>query len=196
MSRRLQNLWSRVTPETHTHESESKDRPPRTTNARRKYQRSSRSGARSRWPGEPSELQVSTNTLAKRDAHRIRRTRRRPRRAERRRLGSVRRELSHRDSKWVAMRTIAGRLRRLEDARFGAASGPEGPTAAELIRERRRLRLQAEGKEPEQDAAPVSWFDERGRPRTIAEILRSRFRIGVPRGEVRAAPTCAIGVPR
>jgi hypothetical protein len=71
------------------------------------------------------------------------------------------------------MTTIARRLVKLENFRFGPRESRNEPSAADLIRERRRRRLQAEGKAPEPDLPPISLFDERGRPRTIADIIRS-----------------------
>ena len=68
------------------------------------------------------------------------------------------------------MRAIERRIGRLENERRDRA--PAGPTIAEIIRERRRKRLAAEGKEPKPERPPRRWVDSRGRPLRIGEIIR------------------------
>ena len=70
------------------------------------------------------------------------------------------------------MRTTTRRLNKLEHITFGSKQSRNEPSPAEVIRERRRLRFIAEGREPEKPRPPISHYDEHGRPRTIAEILR------------------------
>ncbi len=68
------------------------------------------------------------------------------------------------------MRAIERRIRRLEqESRHRAEAGP---SPAEVIRERRRKRLLAEGKEPEPPLPLIPRFDQWGRPRKISEIMR------------------------
>lgn len=71
------------------------------------------------------------------------------------------------------MKAIERRIRRLEKESQRRAQA--GPSMAEIIRERRRKRLLAEGKQPEPDLPPVPHVDDRGRPLKISEIiLRTR----------------------
>lgn len=48
----------------------------------------------------------------------------------------------------------------------------QGPSPAEVVRERRRLRLAAEGL-PFEEAPPRDYVDSNGRPLTIGEIIRA-----------------------
>ena len=70
------------------------------------------------------------------------------------------------------MRTIITRLHRLEEL---AASGldDQGRGIADVIRERWRRRLAAEGKEPEPELPRrrEDYLDENGRPLSIGEII-------------------------
>ena len=69
--------------------------------------------------------------------------------------------------------SIDRRLRRLEkELRYRAEAGSTGPPIAEIIRERRRKRLLAEGKEPEPERPPTPCVDEKGRPLKIGDIIR------------------------
>jgi len=80
------------------------------------------------------------------------------------------------------MRTVARRISKLED-RFAARRDERGRTLADVLqrmRERRRLRLAAEGREPEKDL-PQEHFTEAGdRPWTLAEGMRRRFELRRP----------------
>jgi hypothetical protein len=67
-------------------------------------------------------------------------------------------------------RSLLGRLDRLE--KRTDRQRESGPSPAEIIRERRRKRLLAEGKEPERERPATPCVDERGRPLKIAEIIR------------------------
>lgn len=70
--------------------------------------------------------------------------------------------------------SIHRRIRRLEEKLRNRAES--GPSIAEIIRERRRKSLLAEGEEPEPERPRLPCFDERGRPLKIAEIIRrARF---------------------
>jgi hypothetical protein len=70
--------------------------------------------------------------------------------------------------------SIDRRIRRLEEKLRNRAES--GPSIAEIIRERRRKRLLAEGKDPEPERPRLPSFDERGRPLKIGEIIRqARF---------------------
>jgi hypothetical protein len=69
-----------------------------------------------------------------------------------------------------AMRTIVRRLRRLE-GRFAPHVDDEGRTLADVIRERRRRRLEASGQPPFEEGPPVPLTDDRGRPLLVGEIL-------------------------
>ena len=74
-----------------------------------------------------------------------------------------------------AMRTIARRVSRLEE-RFAPRIDEQGRSPAEVIRERWRRRLAAEGRKPDEDPLPEDSVDPGYWPRTLAEILRGRFR--------------------
>ena len=67
------------------------------------------------------------------------------------------------------MRTIVRRLRRLEE-RFAPHVDDEGRTLADVIRERRRRRLEASGQHCEEES-PVRLTDDRSRPLAVSEIL-------------------------
>jgi hypothetical protein len=74
------------------------------------------------------------------------------------------------------MRTLNRRISRLEE-RFASRLDEERPSPAEVIRERRRRRLAAEGREPEKDPLWKNVIDTGSRPRSIADVIRSaRFR--------------------
>ena len=73
------------------------------------------------------------------------------------------------------MKAIARRVCKLEES-FAAQRDEEGRSLADVIRERRRRRLAAEGREPEEEPPREILVDGR-RPRTLAEAIRSaRFR--------------------
>lgn len=72
------------------------------------------------------------------------------------------------------MRVTERRIRRLEAIRQRRRE--LGPGPAEIIRERRRKQLRAEGKEPEPALPPTPLVDKRGRPLSIAEIILARRR--------------------
>ena len=72
----------------------------------------------------------------------------------------------------VAMRTIDRRLRKLEES-FALKRNDHELSMAEVVRERRRRRLAAAG-EPFVEAPQENLTSENG-PRSISEILRSRF---------------------
>jgi hypothetical protein len=82
------------------------------------------------------------------------------------------------------IRVIERRIKRLEKELRRRAEA--GPSPAEVIRERRRKRLLAEGKDPEPERPRLPSIDERGRPLKIGEIIRqarfARARAGT-RGE-------------
>jgi hypothetical protein len=65
------------------------------------------------------------------------------------------------------MRTITRRLCRLEG--FVASRQFQGPSPAEILRERKRRRLG----DAYRDSAPVKLTDARGRPLSVAEVLRA-----------------------
>jgi hypothetical protein len=68
------------------------------------------------------------------------------------------------------MKTIARRLRLLENRVASHEIG--GPSPVEVLRERRRRRLEASGL-PYEERAPESILYELGRRPTCAEVLRS-----------------------
>ena len=73
------------------------------------------------------------------------------------------------------MKTIAKRISKLED-RFAARRDERGHTLTEVLermRERRRLRLAAEGREPE-EVLPQEDSIGGNRPRSLAERMRCR----------------------
>lgn len=72
------------------------------------------------------------------------------------------------------IRAIERRIRRLEIELNRHIE--IGPSLAEVIRERRRKRLLAEGKELPPDLPPLPRFDENGRRLTIAETIREQRR--------------------
>ena len=74
------------------------------------------------------------------------------------------------------MKTLTRRVYRLEES-FALRLDEDGYDPVAEIRERRRRRLAAEGREPEEDSLPENLLDGGHRSRTIAEVLRSyRFR--------------------
>ena len=79
------------------------------------------------------------------------------------------------------MKAIISRIRRLEDDRFGSPQGHEEERRiADVIRERRHLRLAREGIEIGKDRPPENPIDFGNRTLTVAETLRLRFQR--PRG--------------
>ena len=68
------------------------------------------------------------------------------------------------------MKAIDRRLRRLEES-FAPEENEQGESLADLIRERRRRRLEASG-EPLEDRPCEVIYDE-DRPLSVADILRS-----------------------
>jgi hypothetical protein len=69
------------------------------------------------------------------------------------------------------MRTIIRRLRRLEE-RFVPPVDEEGQRLAELLRERRRRRLEASG-QPFEEGPPARLTDDRNSPLAVSEILQA-----------------------
>jgi hypothetical protein len=68
---------------------------------------------------------------------------------------------------------LANRVRRLESV--SARSRTHGPSPAEILRERQR-RHSAEIGQAYIEPAPINFTDARGRPLSVAEILRVRRR--------------------
>jgi hypothetical protein len=68
------------------------------------------------------------------------------------------------------MRAIHRRIRRLEE-KWAPEPVSRGPTPADIVRERRRRRLEAEG-QPFEEPTPVQLTDGAGRPLSIVDILR------------------------
>jgi hypothetical protein len=73
------------------------------------------------------------------------------------------------------MKTIARRISKLEE-RFATRRDERGRSVVDVIRERRRHRLAAEGREPEEEL-PQEDLDAGDRPRTLAERMRRRFQL-------------------
>jgi hypothetical protein len=69
------------------------------------------------------------------------------------------------------MKAITRRLSQLE-LRFAAHRDKEGRSIAEVIRERRRRRLEAEGR-PFEERPTVKYADAGDQPRTVAEVIRA-----------------------
>src|SRR5579872_7126682 len=84
--------------------------------------------------------------------------------------------------------SIDRRIRRLEEKLRNRAES--GPSIAEIIRERRRKRLLAEGKEPEPERPPVPYFDEAGRPLKIGDIIRQARFARFERERATNSPDC------
>jgi hypothetical protein len=80
------------------------------------------------------------------------------------------------------MKTIASRVSKLED-RLAAQRDEQGRSPADVLRERRRRRLIAEGRNPEEESPQEDFVDPDHQSRTIAEILRLRFRGRAVEGE-------------
>jgi hypothetical protein len=72
------------------------------------------------------------------------------------------------------MKTIARRVSKLEE-RFAPQVDEAGRSPADVLRERLRRRLIAEGRNPE-EFLREDFVDADYQPRTIVEVLRSRFR--------------------
>jgi hypothetical protein len=68
------------------------------------------------------------------------------------------------------MKIIAKRLCRLEGA--VASRQSQGPSPAEILRERKRRRSAQLGK-PYLEATPIDLTDARGRPLSVSEVLRA-----------------------
>ena len=82
------------------------------------------------------------------------------------------------------MKALKRRIRRLEQ-RLAPQPANQGPSAVDILRERRR-RLEAAG-QPFEEPAPAQVTSGSGRPRSVVEILRqarNRDRIPSNRGEV------------
>jgi hypothetical protein len=71
------------------------------------------------------------------------------------------------------MRTIIRRLQRIEES-VSIPLNDDGETLAEVLRARIRRRCEAEGV-PFADAPPELLTDDRGRPLSVAAILRWRL---------------------
>jgi hypothetical protein len=74
------------------------------------------------------------------------------------------------------MKTVARRISKLED-RFAEWRDQLGHTLddrVQLMRERRRRRLAAEGREPEEDLPRENSLDGGNRPRSLSERMRYR----------------------
>jgi hypothetical protein len=74
------------------------------------------------------------------------------------------------------MKTVARRISKLED-QFAERRDERGNTLTDVLRrmrERRRRRLAAEGREPEEYPP---FIDVGDRPRTLAECMRRRFKL-------------------
>jgi hypothetical protein len=85
------------------------------------------------------------------------------------------------------MKALKRRIRRLEQ-RLAPQPASKGPSAVDILRERRRRRLEAAG-QPFEEPAPAQVAGGSGRPRSVVEILRqayerNRDRAGSNRGEV------------
>ena len=83
------------------------------------------------------------------------------------------------------MKALKRRIRRLEQ-RLAPQPASKGPSAVDILRERRRRRLEAAG-QPFEEPAPAQLTSGAGRPRSVVEILRqarNRDRIRSNRGEV------------
>ena len=68
------------------------------------------------------------------------------------------------------MKALKRRIRRLEQ-RLAPQPASKGPSPVDILRERRRRRLEAAG-QPIEEPAPMSIPVGPGRPRTVVEILR------------------------
>lgn len=74
------------------------------------------------------------------------------------------------------MKTIARRISKLED-RSAERRDERGRTLADVVRamrEQRRLRMAAEGREPEKDLPQEDSIDDGNRPRRLSERMRCR----------------------
>jgi len=83
------------------------------------------------------------------------------------------------------MKALKRRIRRLEQ-RLAPQPASKGPSAVDILRERRRRRLEAAGQLFE-EPAPAQLTSGSGRPRSVVEILRqarNRDRVRSNRGEV------------
>jgi hypothetical protein len=85
------------------------------------------------------------------------------------------------------MKELKRRIRRLEQ-RLAPQPASKGPSAIDILRERRRRRLEAAG-QPIEEPAPAQLASGAGRPRSVVEILRqayerNRYRVASNRGEV------------
>ena len=82
------------------------------------------------------------------------------------------------------MKALKRRIRRLEQ-RLAPQPASKGPSVVDILRERRRRRLEAAG-QPIEEPAPARLVSGAGRPRSVVEILRqarNRDRIRNNRGE-------------
>ena len=85
------------------------------------------------------------------------------------------------------MKALKRRIRRLEQ-RLAPQPASKGPSAVDILRERRRRRQEAAG-QPIEEPAQAQVASGAGRPRNVVEILRqayerNRDRVGSNRGEV------------
>jgi hypothetical protein len=83
------------------------------------------------------------------------------------------------------MKALKRRIRRLEQ-RLAPQPASKGPSAVDILRERRRRRLEAAG-QPIEEPAPAQVTSGSSRLRSVVEILRqarNRDRIRSNRGEV------------
>jgi hypothetical protein len=81
--------------------------------------------------------------------------------------------------------SIDRRIRRLEERLRNR--GESDSTIAEIIRERRRKRLLAEGKDQEPRLS-VPFFDEMGRPLKISEFMRQARLARLAREQAKNSP--------
>jgi hypothetical protein len=86
------------------------------------------------------------------------------------------------------MKTMARRVNQLEK-QFAPRLDDQGRSIADVIRERRRRRLAAEGREPEPELPRrrEDYLDESGRPLSIAQIIINARARRIQRERERAA---------
>jgi hypothetical protein len=88
------------------------------------------------------------------------------------------------------MKAMLRRLRRLElKGQRPVGPGEMGPSAAEVLRERRRRRLEGEGLPPDE---PEPYLGGGGAPLSCADMLRLRFKrpsVPVDRGQPAGSVT-------
>src|SRR5260370_11027290 len=91
------------------------------------------------------------------------------------------------------MKVLKVRIRRLEQ-RLAPQPASKGPSAVDILRERRRRRLEAAG-QPIEEPVPTQLTSGSGRPRSVVDILRQAYERNRDRVRSNRGVETSRGVP-